>query len=390
MQNPARLPRSLLTLGCFLAFFVFGFTDNLKGPTLPAILTELNIDYAVGGNILFGVYLGFLIATLVTGLLADRIGLKPVMLLAGACLLIGVSAYSLSTTAWMLSGSIFVIGAGLGALELGPNAIIVSLHRDHKGLFLNLMSVLHGLGSMLAPLFAGWLFSLGIGWRSVYRWDLVLVALFVINFIFLRFPTAAETARLDFRAVPRLLFSGRMPWFYLAIAFYVAAEIGIASWLVVFLQQQHRLSVSASNQSLSLFFAMIMTGRFLGGFIVQRIGYLRSIFLASLGVVLFTAVGLFGPGRLYFFLPLTGLCLAIIFPTLTAAVTDASPANTNTVLGLLFTFAGVGGLIGPWLVGWGSAWLGLQSGFAINLLFGTLLAVSNLILLKGNVDGKNT
>lgn len=390
MQNPARLPRSLLTLGCFLAFFVFGFTDNLKGPTLPAILTELNIDYAVGGNILFGVYLGFLIATLVTGLLADRIGLKPVMLLAGACLLIGVSAYSLSTTAWMLSGSIFVIGAGLGALELGPNAIIVSLHRDHKGLFLNLMSVLHGLGSMLAPLFAGWLLSLGIGWRSVYRWDLVLVALFVINFIFLRFPTAAETARLDFRAVPRLLFSGRMPWFYLAIAFYVAAEIGIASWLVVFLQQQHRLSVSASNQSLSLFFAMIMTGRFLGGFIVQRIGYLRSIFLASLGVVLFTAVGLFGPGRLYFFLPLTGLCLAIIFPTLTAAVTDASPANTNTVLGLLFTFAGVGGLIGPWLVGWGSAWLGLQSGFAINLLFGTLLAVSNLILLKGNVDGKNT
>jgi len=60
----------LLTAGCFLAFFVFGFTDNLKGPTLPAMLAELNFDYGTGGNIFFGEYLGFLIATLITGILA--------------------------------------------------------------------------------------------------------------------------------------------------------------------------------------------------------------------------------------------------------------------------------------------------------------------------------
>jgi fucose permease len=98
---------------------------------------------------------------------------------------------------------------------------------------------------------------------------------------------------------------------------------------------------------------------------------------------------LFGSDKLYFFLPLTGFFLSIIFPTLTAAVTDTSKENTNTILGLLFTFAGLGGLIGPWLVGWGSDLFGLKSGFAINLIFAVLLLVSILVLLKGRKYGKN-
>ena len=76
MQNkPSKTTILLLTAGCFFTFFVFGFTDNLKGPTLPSMLAELNISYGTGGNIFFGEYLGFLIATLNTGILADRFGL---------------------------------------------------------------------------------------------------------------------------------------------------------------------------------------------------------------------------------------------------------------------------------------------------------------------------
>ncbi|RME56051.1 MAG: hypothetical protein D6790_15315, partial [Caldilineae bacterium] len=55
----------LLTIGGFFSFFAFGFIDNLKGPTLPALLADMSFDYAQGGTILLGAYLGFLIATLV-------------------------------------------------------------------------------------------------------------------------------------------------------------------------------------------------------------------------------------------------------------------------------------------------------------------------------------
>lgn len=389
MKNlPSRKIVLLITAVCFLAFFIFGFTDNLKGPTLPAMLAEMNISYGVGGNIFFGEYVGFLIASLITGILADRLGLKFVLLLAGFCLAIGVAGYSSLQSAGLLAGSLFVIGLGLGALELGPNAVIVSLHGERKGLFLNLMAVLHGLGSMFAPLFAGWLFALNYSWRAMYRWDLLLIAFFILLTFLLRFPKLEEKTRVDFNEIPRIAFGGLLPWFYVCIAAYVAVEIGIASWLVIFLQEVRNASVLTSTRSLSTFFAMIMLGRLLGGLVVQRVGYLRSILSASFGALLCIAIGLFIPATTAFFLPLTGLFLSIIFPTITAAVSDSKTENINTLLGVLFTFAGLGAVIGPWLVGWGSDLFGLQAGFGINLLFAALTFISTWILLKGTANGK--
>jgi MFS transporter, FHS family, glucose/mannose:H+ symporter len=279
---------------------------------------------------------------------------------------------------------------GLGAIELGPNAIIVSVYHERKGLYLNLMAVLHGLGSLVAPLFAGWLLSLSVSWRVIYRWDLPLIALFVFIFIFLRFPKAEEKAQLDFRQIPQIAFRGQLPWFYAGIAFYVAAEIGMAAWLVTFLQQTRSASVTESNQALALFFAMVMIGRLVGGFFVQRIGYLRSILIMTIGGIVCFIAGLFGPKEAYFLLPLTGFFLSVIFPTFTAAVSDTQTENTNTILGVLYTFAGLGGVIGPWFVGWGSNLFGLQTGFSLNIVYMVILLTSVAILMKRISNGQKT
>ncbi|MFN8411830.1 MAG: MFS transporter [Anaerolineales bacterium] len=386
MKNSSKITVALITFICFLAFFLFGFTDNLKGPTLPAMLAELHINYGTGGNIFFGEYFGFLIATLITGIIADKFGLKSVLLFAGICLAIGVGGYSTFQNTFLLSLSLFVIGLGLGAFELGPNAIIVQLHKERKGLFLNLMAVLHGLGSLGAPLFAGWLFTLSISWRTIYRWDFVLIALFLILTFILRFPKSEEKAQLDFSQITKFAFKGNLPAFYVVIGIYVAAEIGLASWLVTYLQQTRDTSVVASNQLLSLFFAMLMIGRLIGGFFVQRLGYIRSILFATIGSLICLVVGTFT--NLTVFLALTGFFFSIIFPTITAAVSDDHVENTSTILGVLFTFAGIGGVIGPWLIGWTSNSLGLQTGFSLNIIFTALLLISVVFLMKGNQNGK--
>jgi fucose permease len=385
MQRLSRTTIFLLTTGCFLAFFVFGLTDNLKGPTLPAMMQEMNITYGTGGNIFFGQYLGFLIATLFTGLLADRFGLKAVILLAGVFLLIGVGGYSTFHSTWLLAASIFLLGLGLGGMELGPNALIVSVHPERKGLFLNLMSVFHGMGSMIAPFAAGWLLVQNVSWRTIYRWESLFILAFFVYFVFLRFPQkeAQPHEALDFKQLSRVAFQPSLIWFYISIALYVAVEIGIASWMVTFLQNEHALSVKASTTSLTIFFGTLMLGRFIGGFIVHRIGYLRSILFAAVGSVLCIAIGLFGPASLSFFLPLTGLFFSIIFPTITAAVSDIHTENANSILGMLFTCAGLGGLVGPWIIGWASDAFGLQLGFSVNLIFALLMTVAILVLMKG-------
>lgn len=380
MKNLPNTTLYLITFVCFLAFFLFGFTDNLKGPTLPAMLAELNIDYATGGNIFFGQYLGFLIATMITGIIADRFGLKSVLVIAGICLLIGVSGYSTFQTAFLLSASLFVIGLGLGAFELGPNAIIVEIHPQRKGLFLNLMSVLHGLGSLIAPLFASWLFTLNVSWQAIYRWDLLLIALFIFIVFLLRFPKSHGKSQIDFRHIPNFAFKGNLPIFYVAIALYVAAEIGIASWLVAYLQDIRNISITSSNQALSLFFATLMIGRLIGSFFVHQLGYIRSILFAGIGSFIVLTIGILT--NLNIFLSITGFFFSIIFPTITAVVSDEVHENVNTILGVLFTAAGVGATIGPWVMGLASTAFGLQIGFGFSSIFVALFIISLLLLLR--------
>jgi MFS family permease len=202
----------LLTAAAFYSFFIFGFTDNLKGATLPPLLTEMGLNYSIGGTILFGAYVGFIIATLFTGILADTIGNKAVLLLAGALLIFGILGYSSFTSVIGLIAAMAVIGMGLGSIELGANSIIVDIHPLDKGRYLNLMAVFHGLGSMLAPLFAGWLLISGSSWRSVYRWDLALVGLMILFFLLSPYPhiPKSKTEKFDLSHLGKTAFARPM------------------------------------------------------------------------------------------------------------------------------------------------------------------------------------
>jgi fucose permease len=158
--------------------------------------------------------------------------------------------------------------------------------------------------------------------------------------------------------------------------------------MVVYLQEARGMDEVLSNNYLALFFGLLMIGRFLGGFIVKRVGYLRSILFAALLASVSVALGIFS--RLAIFIPLTGFFFSIIFPTLTAAISDTEHENTNTILGVLFTFSGIGGMLGPWLVAWGSKVFGLQVGFTSTILLSALTFIFTLILNQRNRHGQST
>jgi len=365
----------LLTAGAFLSFLIFGFVDNIKGPTLPPLLRDLGFSYSTGGSILIGAYFGFLAATLITGPIADRAGNKIVMFIAGVCLLVGLFTYSLFSLALMLTAAIFFIGMGLGAIEVGGNLIILDIHSQDKGRFLNLLSFFHGIGAMLAPLAAGQMLVAGLSWRTVYQLTMVPVLFLFVYFIILKYPRGAirhNSATLkEFGA---LAFSGDMILYYLIIAIYVAAEVGVGAWLVEFLQKVKAQSVVQSSAFLSIFFASATVGRFFGSFIVDHIGYLKSMLLASLASILFIAIGSFGPSALAIFIPLSGLFFSIIFPTATAAVSDLHEENMGAILGILFMFGGLGAMLGSSSIGVASDLLGIARGFGMVLVFCMLLS----------------
>ena len=82
------------TIGAFFSFFIFGFVDNLKGPTISPLLKELGLSYSNAGMIFLGVYFGFFIAVIFSGIIGDIIGRKLLIIIGGILLFIGVISYS--------------------------------------------------------------------------------------------------------------------------------------------------------------------------------------------------------------------------------------------------------------------------------------------------------
>jgi len=381
----------LLTAAGFFSFFIFGFVDNLKGATLSSLLADLDFSYAQGGSILFGAYLGFFIATLVAGVLADSMGNRMILILAGGLISVGILAFAGANGFWLLFGAMLIIGLGMGAIEVSGNGLIVQLHQLNRGRYLNLLATFHGIGALVVPLYAGWLLNAGVSWRQVFQYSLPMAVLLTLAFLLTpapskRAPRSAQQPAFDWQAVGKLGFTRQMLWFYAAIAFYVSAELGIGAWVVEFLQRSKGFSLTGATGFLSLFFGMIMLGRVVGSFVVERLGYVRSVLGAATGGLICVLIGIFGPPALAVFIPICGLFFSIIFPTITAVVSDVNREKTNTILGLLFAAGGVGGALGPWAIGVASSSLGIQMGFALVAVY-CLLVIGAMGMVQRTFRG---
>ena len=368
MQTTSKPSRGWVTAIAFLCLFLLGLIDNLKGTTLPPLLAELNFNDAQGGAILLWSYLGFLAAALLVGMLSDLAGNRAVVLAAAVCLLLGIGGYSTAQQFGWLAAAMALLGVGLGGIDMAGNLLIVAYYTRNKGRYLNLMAFFHGVSSTIAPYYAGLLLTAGLSWRQIYQYPMIVVGGLLAMGLLAPFPKpeVQQKSGIDFRAIGKILLHPGMGWFFALMILYVSSELGVASWIVAYLQRIHDLGVTESAGALSLYFAGLMVGRLLGTVFVERLGYLRSILIMAVGSTIVLWIGLLGPGMAYWLLPLSGLFFSIIFPTITAAVADRVTENVGTVMGLLFAFCGIGGALGPWLIGLVSNIAGIEMGFAVN------------------------
>ncbi len=375
----------LLTAACFLSFFAFGFIDNLKGPILPELIRTEHFSLSQGGTLFFGAYIGFILATLLTGVIADIIGNRRVLLLAGLCLCFGLTSVSLVNSFAPLILWMSLVGLGLGAIEVGANGLIVELHPHNPGRYLNLLATFHGTGSFLVPLYVAWLINWGATWQNIFLSVVLLSGILTIAFVIVpdgRVPESRVKAGWNLQELLRVGFAGPMGWYYLLISSYVAVELGLAAWLMEYLQQVRGQTVAQSSFYLSGFFVMIMLGRFFGSFFVEKLGYLRVVGLALVGGAICLIAGLLGPSPLLLALPISGGFFSIVFPTVTAVVTGMHKEKVGTVLGILFTFGGIGGALGPWTIGLVSQSLGLKAGLCVTIGF-CFVSIVALVILYG-------
>jgi fucose permease len=169
--------------------------------------------------------------------------------------------------------------------------------------------------------------------------------------------------------------------FSLACFLYVALECSIYVWLPTYLASDGGLSPAAAAWAVPVFFLLRAGGRFLGARLLDRLSWTLVLVLCAGAILLCFIVAIAGGApAAAVALPLSGLFMAPLYPTLNSKGISCFPKNEHgAAAGVLLFFTCVGAALGPLMMGLASDAFGspkycfvLGTLFALLLFFGLL------------------
>ncbi|TNJ67236.1 MFS transporter [Paenibacillus hemerocallicola] len=398
-DNQSRTNYFILLFVVFGGFLIFGFSENIKGPAIPRMQADFRLDEAQLGVLLALNSLGYLVACSFTSALSNKIGIKWTGIAAFVSMAAAGVLMYISTSYAFLSASYFLMYIGNGMLEIGLAIMAARIFTKNTGTMMNLSHFFYGLSSTAAPIIAasmmGWNVLGGeLGWRGMYVIMLSLSLLPIIPSLLGRFPADQEEKRdrTSFRNLAR----DPIAWLVVAIlSCGVVSELAVGSWLVNFLEKAYGWTIDEASRMLSVFFVFFMLSRLLFGPVTDKIGYTRSVMIASAfsGICSLAAIAIGERGAILF--AVAGVGIAPIYPTVMALLAKRYPNGTGTAITFTVTLMGVASVAGNLFIGYiidfvrrlasrqgamESQLIGLQAGYAVIAILALLCSACCILL----------
>ena len=386
-MNGASRPRGNLysaALAC-LSLFSYGLCLTMIGPALGQIQRSFALSGSAAGLLFTAQSAGFLAAVLFGGYLADRAGVRVIMLAGQALLTAGLVQFGLSGSYPFLMAAMAATGAAGGLIEIASNTLISDLNPNRRAWALNILHIFFGLGGLAGPMLSGIMLSAGFAWNASYLAAAGLSAAIFALLLFGNIPVRARAAAdtIDLSILPNILKNRTALLLGFATICYVGVEMGINGWSVLYLERYRAMDTLAASSVLANFWLAMTAGRVLCALLGKKLGeknLLIVLGLAATGLYVFALTSpqaaASGAG-----LVAVGLAFSGIFPTLVALGGSRFPGSTGTITGFVMSCAGVGFMTVPWLVGSAASYWSLQTGMWLLCLV-LLLMTACAVLLK--------
>lgn len=280
----------------YVAFISLGLPDSILGSAWPIMFGELSVPVSYAGIISMIISGGTIVSSLLSDKITRKLGaglVTSISVMMTACALLG---FSLSRSFWVLCVLAVPYGLGAGSVDAALNNY-VALHYASRH-----MSWLHcfwGVGATLGPYIMGWAIGAGNGWRSGYGIiSVIQIVLTVILFVSLPIwkkrgekvdggdGLDTETS-ITLRDALRL---GGVKAVLLTMLAYCAFESTAGLWASTYLVNHRGVDANTAATFASLFYLGITFGRFVSGFITDKLGdklMIRySCFITLVGVLL--------------------------------------------------------------------------------------------------------
>ena len=357
----------------FFVVFIIGVVANLRAQISPLLQSDFDISYSKLGFALSFFAIGSFVSTFLGGVLIEKYGLRKVLL--GGLLInaIGYLNMGLINSYLALIITVLIVGIGIATLNIFATSLAAQIFIKDKGKMMNVFHFFYGLGSVLSPLYANLILGFNLSWGSTY-----VIAISFLGVIFLftlkvDFPKQQEKKEKSTK-LTELFKDFRVLIFTIIFFVHTGTELGIKSWLSIYLTDMQGRVESEVGFYLAIYFSLFTAGRLLGSFIVERVGYLKMVVFASMGTILFISLGVVGPDYFAIFFSLAGATISINFPTLQAAMFDTFDKNISAILGLTMTSGSLGAtILGDWGIGLTNEYFGLQQGMLLPVVYSLVL-----------------
>lgn len=352
---------SLLLAIIYLAFISLGLPDSLLGSAWPVMQTELSVPVSYVGIVTMIISVFTIISSLLSDRLTHKLGTGVVT--AGSVLLTAAALFGFSASHSFFALCLWAIpyGFGAGGVDAALNNY-VALHYSSRH-----MSWLHcfwGVGTLISPYIMSGCLTGGLGWNAGYRvvsiLQMVLTVALVVSLPIWKKLQYSEHGSEEKTKAERV---GLVRCFkirgvlLLLIAFfgYCALESTTMLWASSYLVQCRGVPPETAAAFASLFFIGITAGRFLSGFIADRVGDRRLIRCG--GAIILLGIGMVAlplkntiPALAGFVV--IGLGCAPVYPSIVHSTPyNFGKQNSQAIIGIQMAFAYLGSTFMPPLFG---------------------------------------
>jgi fucose permease len=358
-------------LPVLIGFFVMGFVD-LVGIATNYVKADFHLSDTMANLLPSMVFFWFLVCSVPTGLLMNRIGRKNTVLLSLIitlpALLIPILSYSF--TSMLISFTLLGIGNTMMQVSLNPLlANIVDEKRMASTLTFG--QFVKAIASFVAPVFAAWAVVRFLDWRMIMFPIFLIVCFFVLVWLFFTKieEKNVETKVASFTDCFSLLGDKTILLLFLGIMAHVGLDVGINTTAPKLLMERLHIDLADAGYATSFYFIFRTAGCLLGSGLLAKFSA-KKVFIVSVSMILIGILCLFIPNKtiLYFGFALFGLGNSNIFPIIFSQALLQKPSSHNQVSGLMIM--GIfGGAVIPLIMGVSSDFIGGQSGALFVLLF---------------------
>lgn len=370
-----------------LCFFAMGFVD-LVGIASNYVKADLGLNDSQANIFPSLVFFWFLIFSVPTGILMNRIGRKRTVLLSLIVTAVSLLLPLFGDGYGLMLCSFSLLGIGNALMQTSLNPLLSNIiSGDRLASSLTFGQFVKAIASFLAPYIAMWgatqaIPTFGLGWRVLFPIYMVVAVIAVLWLSSTPIEEEKPDKASSFADCLRLLGQPFILLCFIGIVCHVGIDVGTNTTAPKLLMERVGLTLEEAGFATSLYFIFRTAGCLLGTFILQHLSARRFLGI-SVVCMLIAMVGLLVSDAhyiIYVCIALIGFGNSNVFPIIFAQALTAVPNKKNEVSGLMIMGL-FGGTVFPLLMGVASDAIG-QSGAVAVMTVGVLYLIVYTLKLR--------